>query len=472
MHQRVVAGVRTAERVPADGDRLACAGVLVGEVAAGVAIHRDQVCAECSHRRAAGQRCGGCAVICLVVGGDAGHGQTRFADIGVQPDRLRNGVVACVGAVQRIATDRHRPARTGVLAREAGRCRARQAHGVAAQWRHGRGAGQGRRRGAIIDLVVREHAAHDETGLEDRGGQAAHLEQIVVAGIRAGKHEAADVGRLVTARIPVSEDRTAAAAQCNLVSTKRRHACSAGQGRSGGAVVDLVADRHAGQLQAGLVDGGSQATWLHDVVVARVGAVQGVTNDIHQLAVAGVLVGKAGHAGAPDHDHVAAECGHGAIAGERRGGRAVIGLVVCGDAAYGEVGLGNVGVQAGWLRNIVVAGIGAAQRIAADRHRPARASVLAQEARRRGAGQGHRIAAERRHGRGTGQRRRRGAVVDLVVREHAGHGKIGLADIGAQAARLQQVIVARVRAGKHEAADVRGLVTAGVLVGKDCAAAA
>ena len=89
------------------------------------------------------------------------------------------------------------------------------------------------------------------------------------------------------------------------------------------------------------------------------------------------------------------------------------------------------------LDQVVVAGIGAADRVASDGHGLGGAKVLVSKGPHCGATQSNNITAQCGHGGSAGQRGNGVGVVGLVAGGEASHAQISLADVGAQAGLLQ-----------------------------------
>ena len=113
-------------------------------------------------------------------------------------------------------------------------------------------------------------------------------------------------------------------------------------------------------------DGGAQASLLHQGVVARIRAAQGVACDAHGFGAADAFAGKGACGRADQREVVCAEFAHGARAAQGRHGGGGVGLRSCRQAGDGEVGFADVSRAAQGAGAVVVARIRAAQGVAAD----------------------------------------------------------------------------------------------------------
>ena len=120
--------------------------------------------------------------------------------------------------------------------------------------------------------------------------------------------------------------------------------------------------------------------------------------------------------------------------------RPIIGHVATGQAAHRKRRWGDVGAQAGWLRQGVVARRSTAEAVRRH-HRDPGASVLRGE--RASLRQCHRIARDNAHQHAAAQSSGRRAVIDLVGHRLAAHRQRRRGDVGTQAAWLRQRVVAR-----------------------------
>ena len=277
------------------------------------------------------------------------------------------GVVGGVGAADRDPADRDRLGGGDVFVREGGT-------GVAAGEDITRDpvVGERHRGGGRAVVNPAYPSGRDRKGPRgDVGaGRGGGIED-VVRGVGPADGDAGDRDRLACADVLVIEGGTGVARAEDVTGDAVIADCHRGRG---GAVVDLAdALRRHGERPGGDVGGGRGGGV--EGVVPGVGPADGDAGDRDRLGGADVLVGEArrGVARAEDvtRDAVVAER-------DRRGGRAVVGLVDAvrrdGEPSRIDVGAGRCGGVEG-----VVAGIGPADGDAGDRDRLAGADILVVE---------------------------------------------------------------------------------------------
>ena len=451
-----------------------------------VAVHRDQIgiCHISAverglrggrHRFAAdqpgcdAQACagGGCAVIDLVRCSKAccqGLGRDVCNHRLAGRQAVVTGQPAIAASAERGAVDGHHIGRQHVLAVEAGA--GRGADGFVANQPADDVQRRRRCRVAVIDLVA-GGKAHRQRRLGDAGRQSTGQVDGVIARVvsaQAGRcqgHGLVGPGVLV-GKVCAAGHQTDHIAAVHPAKHRTRHR------RRGRAVIDFVAGHQSGDGQGFCRDVGCQTAGQVDRVVGRIGASQRQCRDRHRLGRANVLVGKVA-AAAADRNRVTGK------AVERstccKGGRCglVVNLVAGTDTSGGQCKRRDAGAEAARVEHRVVAGTGAADGRAADRHGLVGANVPVGKAAA-AQGQCHRIAADDARQRAAAERCRRAAVVDLVGRAGAGDGQRFGCDVGAQAARIGDRVVARVLSGDAAAADTDGLGRSDIRVGKSAAA--
>ena len=209
---------------------------------------------------------------------------------------------------------------------------------------------------------------------------------------------------------------------------------------------------------------------MHEVIVGRVGTLQGVAAEDHGFAAAGVLVGKRS-AAARHAELVVAQRLYRSLARQGGAGRCVIDFVGRAHARHHHAGLGDVGRDIAWLHQVIVGRIRALQTEAADSDLFTAAGVLVGK---RGAAARHAelVVAQRQHRGRARQGGLIGRVVDFIGRAHALHVQRGAGDGGTVLAAFQRVVAsqATLAIGQRQGAVVDVLVGADVLVVEDAAA--
>ena len=467
LHQIIVGRVRALQTEAAEDHGFAVAGVLVGKRRV-AARHAELINAQRLHRGCARQCGAGRGVVDFVGRAHAGDHHAGLGDVGGDRAWLHQIIVGRVRALQTEAAEDHGFAAAGVLVGKR-RVAARHAELINAQRLHrgcARQCGAGR---GVVDFVGRAHAGDDHAGLGDVGGDRAWLHQIIVGRVGALQTEAAEDHGFAVAGVLVGK-RRAAARHAELINAQRQHRGLARQGGLIGRVVDFVGRTHAGHHHAGLGDVGRDIAWLHEVIVGRVRALQGVAADDHGFAVAGALVGKR-CAAARHAELVVAQRLHRGLARQGGAGRGVVDFVGRAHAGHHHAGLGDVGRDVVWLHEVIVGRVGTLQTEAAEDHGFALAGVLVGK-RHAAARHAELIITQCLH---RGFARQGGAgrgVVDFVGRAHALHVQRGAGDGGAVLAAFQRVIAsqATLAIGQHQGAVVDVLVGADVLVVEDAAA--
>ena len=210
---------------------------------------------------------------------------------------------------------------------------------------------------------------------------------------------------------------------------------------------------------------------LDQRVVAGIGAADGVAAHRDGFAECCVLVAEHAARSAAQRDHVAAQGSDRGRAGQGRGGGGVIHLVAGGQSRDGEIGRADVGGQSGLLDQRVVAGVGAADGVAAHRDGFAGCCVLVAEHAARSAAQRDHVAAQGNDRGRAGQGRGGGGVIHLVAGGQSRDREIGRGDVGGGGVARQRV-VARTCAGETQSAYGHSLADADILVGEGAARAA
>ena len=325
---------------------------------------------------------------------------------------------------------------------------------------------------AVIDFIARHHAAQGQAAGRDVGRGAGHIgAQHIVAGVRAAQGQAADVHRLAAGRVLVAEN-AAGTGQAQAIA--RHHAVETGaagiEQHTAVAVIHLVARLDAADAaDDGPADLGRQTGRIAERVIAGQamrGIAQGGARHRDGLVLARMLVRECrAQTGQLQglHFHQAAQ--HGARQAGVAG--AVIHLVVGDNAGQRQGFRRDAGAQARGLGHHVVAGQAAGrveQGRATDAHALARARIFVAK-----------LAMHARHAQGlhphqsaqsaARQRRRGVAIIRLVAGSHCVQRQHLARDVGRRGgAATGQYIVARVRTGQRDAADMHGLVAAGILV--------
>ena len=477
---RVIAGQARAiaNDGAADCHHLAIARIFVAEHAA-LARQCQGFRAHQTTERAARQRCGRAAVVGLVGGGYARHRQCFRRNAGQQTGRTGNRVIAgqpaAVGNGK--SGNRHGFAVTHILVTEHARA-ARQYQRLAADQAGQRAAGQSCRQQAVIHLAARRHARHRQGFRRDIGGKRRIGYRVVAGQAAVVAIDQRGAGRrygLAGACVLVIEGRHQArrAQRFRADRAGNRAARDAGLG---GAVVDFVDRRHAGDRHRFRRDRAAAAAGgAGQVVVARIRAAQGNAGHRHRFRHAGILVGERG-VGRAQRQAVAADHAVEGGAGGADGGLGigVVDLAVGNDIAdRADGGLGDIGRQAGRVGNRVVgrhAAIGAARQArAADGDRFRGADILVSEYARH-AGQGQGFLADQAVQAAAADDCHRAAVVDPAGRCRAGDRQGFLGDAGLRAAAgVDRVIAGQAAVAavdQRAAADCHGLAAARILVGK------
>ena len=477
---RVIAGQARAiaNDGAADCHHLAIARIFVAEHAA-LARQCQGFRAHQTTERAARQRCGRAAVVGLVGGGYARHRQCFRRNAGQQTGRTGNRVIAgqpaAVGNGK--SGNRHGFAVTHILVTEHARA-ARQYQRLAADQAGQRAAGQSCRQQAVIHLAARRHARHRQGFRRDIGGKRRIGHRVVAGQAAVVAIDQRGAGRrygLACACILVIEGRHQArrAQRFRADRAGNRAARDAGLG---GAVVDFVDRRHAGDRHRFRRDRAAAAAGgAGQVVVARIRAAQGNAGHRHRFRHAGILVGERG-VGRAQRQAVAADHAVEGGAGGADGGLGigVVDLAVGNDIAdSADGGLGDIGRQAGRVGNRVVgrhAAIGAARQArAADGDRFRGADILVSEYARH-AGQGQGFLADQAVQAAAADDCHRAAVVDPAGRCRAGDRQGFLGNAGLRAAAgVDRVIAGQAAVAavdQRAAADCHGLAAARILVGK------
>ena len=309
-------------------------------------------------------------------------------------------------------------------------------------------------------------ALHDdlERGLRDVGGDAGRLDDGVVGGLGSAQGVTGDRDGLGRADIAVREDADGVSGvERDGVSADRRDR-SAGERRGDGAVIDLVRGGDARDGKEQRSDVSRDARGLDQGVVAGVRAGEGVTRDGDVLAGPDVPVHEDPvPAGADEGDHVAREDADRA-ARDGRSQQRVVNLV--GGRGAGDVQRqrGDIGGDAGWLDQGVVAGIGAREGVTGDRDGLARADVLiSKDAGPARTDERDRVTGDRadRAARDGGASER---IVSLVGRRDARDAERQRGDVRGHARGLDQGVVAGVRTRDRVTRDGDGLACADVLI--------
>ena len=316
-----------------------------------------------------------------------------------------------------------------------------------------------RRGGAVVHLVGYRCAVHTQVGLGDigagRGGEVAH--RVVALSATGAQRNAAHVDGFCRAHVLVGE--VGSLREAHRVTAD--HTSRAARNRGRGCAVIHLAGAGVGHRQCfGSDVGRSCCCGVAQAVIARVKATFGDAGDVDGSTRAHVHVGKRrslrkAHAVAA-HD-VSRRRSYAGIC------RAVIHLAVT-HIAHCERFSRDVRGRAGQAAaQVVVAGIGATERDAADIHGLAIGHVLVAKRRRLAVGQ--RVA---RHlvGRAAGQAGGRGAVIHLVVCRIAGRQRLGCDVAGGAGRGGGQAVVGGICTAQRDAGDVDGLAVAHILVGK------
>ena len=302
----VVGGVGAAEGIAGDGDGLGRADVAVREDPGGVgAVERDGVPAERRDRSARDRRGNG-AVVDLVRGGDAGHGQGARGDVPREPGRLHDGVIAGLGAGQGIARGRDRLRRADVPIREdAGGAGGDQRDRVAGERADG-ASGERSRERAVVGLAGHRDARDGQGSGRDVRGEPGGLADGIIAGVGAPEDRAGDGDGLGVADVPVREGAGHGGGVNRHGVTAERSDRAARDDGGEGAVVDLVGRGDAGERQGERRDvPGERAEAADTVTIDRLaaGGDAGAGRDRRrgregdELAVAGVprRIGRGAH---------------------------------------------------------------------------------------------------------------------------------------------------------------------------------
>ena len=467
LDERVVARIRSRNRITADGDGLARADVLVGEDTGAVRrVEGDRVAgkhADGSPRDRGGQE----SVVGLVGGDGASDSQGQRGDVRGHARRLHQGVVTRIRSRNRVARDGDGLACADVLVREdAGTAGDVEGNGIA-----GDDADRTTRDGGGEQLVVglvRDGRPSDGQGKrDDIGVHARRLDQGIVGSVGARDRVTRDGDRLTRADVLIGEDP-----------------CPAGDVEGDGVARDGAdrATRNGGgqELVVGLVGGGRtghrqrqcgnvsrHAGRLDERVVGGVRAGEGVTRDRDRLGRTDVLVREdAGATGRHEGDGVARNRGDGAAADGRRQ-LGIVGLAGRRGAGDRERQRRDIRRQAGRLDQRVVGSVGARNRVARDGDRLARADVLvAKDTGATGDIEGDGVAGDDAD-RTTRDCHRQEGVVSLVGRGGTGDSQRECRDIGVHAGRLDERVVGRVGTRDRITRDGDRLTRADVLIGED-----
>ncbi len=418
MNQRVVASIRAAEAVATDADGFAGAGVLVGKQTTAAAVQADCVAAQCRYRSRATQGGSTGRVIHFVRRGDTIEREVQFADVGGGRCGGVVGIVAGIRASQRDAADAHGLADGCVLVRKSGcavaDCQHVTCYAVVSQ-------GCGCTQQTVIHFVHACCADGQCTGDDVGRGRCGSVEG-VVASIRASQRDAADVNGLAGADVLVEEGSTAVAGGEDVANDA---VVVQTDGRSRAGVIHSVRTNR-GDGQAARGDIGGYTGRLNQVVIACIRAADAVAADTDGFAGAGVLVRKQTATAAAQADCIAAQCQYRSRAAQCGGSGGVIHFIRRSDAADRETQLGDVGLHTGRLYQDVVAGIRAADAVAADTDGFAGADVLVRKQTTAAAAQTDYIRAQGsdcRSAQGSG-----GGRVIHFVRCCYSDGKVGRSD--------------------------------------------
>ena len=339
-------------------------------------------------------------------------------DVGRQAGWRKHRVVARISAAQRITADSHGPV-ADILERKSADA-AIDSDDIIAQRNHSGGAAEGRNGIGVIHFAAGSHTGDSQLRLRDVGRQAAWRGDRVITRIGATQGVTGDAHRSATHIL--ERKRTAAGADDgDDIAAQRSHCGAAAQSRHGVGVIHLAAGSDTRDSQLGCADDSAQASWPNKRVIACIGAVQRVAADAHRSRT-DILERKSTNTTSEGND-ILAECRHAAPA-QGRCGAGVIYLAVGGDAIDSQARWRDVGRQAGWRDHRVVARIGAAQGVTAQRHRLI-ADVFGNKSTDARAADGHRIAPEWGDTRSTAERGRSRAVIHFAAGAHAGDGQLG-----------------------------------------------
>ena len=467
LDQGVVGGVRSRNRITADGDALTRTHVLVGEDTGAVRrVEGDRVAgkhADGSPRDRGGQE----SVVGLVGGDGASDSQGQRGDVRGHARRLHQGVVTRIRSRNRVARDGDRLARPDVLVREdAGTAGDVERDGVTGDWGDG-STGDGCGQELVVGLVRDGRPSDGQGKRGDIGGHPGRLDQGIVGSVGARDRVTRDGDRLTRADVLIGED-PCPAGDVEGDGVARDGADRAT--RNGGGqelVVGLVGGGRTGHRQRQCGDVSRHAGRLDERVVGGVRAGEGVTRDRDRLGRTDVLVREdAGATGRHEGDGVARNRGDGAAADGRRQ-LGIVGLAGRRGAGDRERQRRDIRRQAGRLDQRVVGSVGARNRVARDGDRLARADVLvAKDTGATGDIEGDGVAGDDAD-RTTRDRHRQEGVVSLVGRGGTGDSQRECRDIGGHAGRLDERVVGRVGTRDRITRDGDRLTRADVLIGED-----
>ena len=206
LDERVVARVRSRNRITADGDRLARADVLVGEDTGAVRrVEGDRVAgkhADAAARDGRAQE----SVVGLVGGDGASDNQGQRGDVRGHARRLHQGVVTRIRSRNRVARDGDRLARPDVLVREdAGTAGDVERDGVTGDRGDG-STGDGCGQELVVGLIRDGRPSDGQGKRGDIGGHPGRLDQGIVGSVGARDRVTRDGHRLGRPDILISED--------------------------------------------------------------------------------------------------------------------------------------------------------------------------------------------------------------------------------------------------------------------------
>ncbi|OEZ45832.1 hypothetical protein JAB1_57910 [Janthinobacterium sp. MP5059B] len=356
---------------------------------------------------------------------------------------------------------------SGVLVGKAG-IAARHAELVVAQRRYFGRARQGGARRGVVDFIRRGHASDGDAGLADVGRDVVRLHQHIVGRIRALQGKAIEGNGLGAAGVLVGK-RCAAAGDAQFVVAQRQHGGRARQGGGRGGVIHFGCGSHASDGDAGLADVGRDVARLHQYIVGRIRTLQAVAINDDGLALACVLVGKAGHA-AGHAQLVATQRLYAGFARQGGAGGGVIDFIRRAHASDHHAGLADVGRDVVRLYQHIVGRIRALQDVAINDDSLAHAGVLVGKT---GGASGYAelVIAQCLHAGRARQGGAGGGVIDFIGRSHALHIQRGAVDGGAVLAALQGVVAGLPRAAvrQRQRAVCHGLFSTRVFVVEDTA---
>ena len=133
---------------------------------------------------------------------------------------------------------------------------------------------------------------------------------------------------------------------------------------------------------------------------------------------------------------------------------------------YGQQCISDVGSETALLDQVVVDGIGAAERDTSNGDRLAGTDVLVGKGAHWRAADGYAVAAQCRRTSSTRERGGCAAVINFVTGGKPRDAQVGLADVGSKTALLDQVVVDSISTGDGVAGDSDGFVVSRCLVGK------